>query len=294
MAWIIIEGLDRTGKSTLADIYKKRGFDIVHLSAPDKKFTTAGYAGPSYLDEIIDLYMKHNSRDVVFDRSAYGEFVWPLVYGRKAQLSEEDMDIIREIEDNNQTERILMYDADAESHWKRCVANKEPLNKNQFNNANVFFDRIATKYSFQKMTLDDITSGKINFVAHELTQKEKDEIKNSTTTTTSSANSTTVVTINSNKAPIKAGKTPEQLKLEKANVINEVLSKKILKKSGGHYDEIEKEVREHLNNKLGDLLGNKMTPSKDGVNFSVEEVKLLKAYVEVIKQKMVAPKDNRR
>ena len=92
MAWIILEGLDRTGKSTVAELYKRQGYEVVHMSAPNKKFTQPGYTGPSYLDEMIDIYMKYSHKDVCFDRSPYGETVWPFVYGRKAQLSEEEIE----------------------------------------------------------------------------------------------------------------------------------------------------------------------------------------------------------
>ena len=28
MSWIILEGLDRTGKSTVAELYKEKGFEV--------------------------------------------------------------------------------------------------------------------------------------------------------------------------------------------------------------------------------------------------------------------------
>ena len=46
--WIILEGLDRTGKSSVADYYRQQGYEVVHMSAPDKKYSQSGYTGPSY------------------------------------------------------------------------------------------------------------------------------------------------------------------------------------------------------------------------------------------------------
>jgi polyphosphate kinase 2 (PPK2 family) len=117
--FIIIEGIDRSGKSTIAELYKKNGYKIIHMSAPNKKYKQPGYSGPSYLDEILDIYMEHDGQDVVFDRSAYGEFIWPHVYGRESTLSEDDMEILQEFEERNETLKILMTDPDTEAHWKR-------------------------------------------------------------------------------------------------------------------------------------------------------------------------------
>ena len=156
MAWIILEGLDRTGKTTVAERYKQKGFEVVHMSAPDKKFMQPGYVGPSYFEELVDIYMNYDGRDIVFDRSPYGELVWPKVYGRQAQLMSDDFEFLREYEDNNETVRILMYDDDKDAHWKRCVENDEPLNKGQFSAANEFFKSMAERYGFIKKTLPEI------------------------------------------------------------------------------------------------------------------------------------------
>jgi len=91
MAWIFIEGLDRTGKTTVSELYKKQGYEVVHFSAPSKKYKVAGYAGPSYIDDIMEMYLSLDGKDVVFDRSSYGELVWPKVYGREPELNLEDL-----------------------------------------------------------------------------------------------------------------------------------------------------------------------------------------------------------
>ncbi|HWY36243.1 MAG TPA: hypothetical protein VNX68_16475 [Nitrosopumilaceae archaeon] len=112
----MLEGLDRTGKSIVAELYKKQGYDVVHMSAPDKKYKNPGYAGPSYLDDVLELVMQHDGKDVVFDRTWMGELIWPHVYGREPLLTEDDLEIIREFEDRNSTNRILMVDPDQQAH----------------------------------------------------------------------------------------------------------------------------------------------------------------------------------
>jgi len=94
LAWIILEGLDRTGKSTVAELYKKQGYEVVHMSAPNKKYKEDGYAGPLYIDEVLDMYMQYDGQDVIFDRSPYGEAVWPHVYGRPPMLDEDDFEVL--------------------------------------------------------------------------------------------------------------------------------------------------------------------------------------------------------
>ncbi len=155
MTWIILEGLDRTFKSSVAELYRSQGFDVIHFSAPAKKYTTPGYTGPSYLEDILSMLVSLTGKDVVFDRSWMGEQVWPFVYGRNALLSTEDLEVIREIEDQNQTVRILMHDPDARAHWQRCVENKEPLDGVQFKTARDLFYKMAEMYGFTLKTKDD-------------------------------------------------------------------------------------------------------------------------------------------
>ena len=67
MAWIQVEGVDRSGKSSVAEMYKTQGYEVVHMDAPDKKYFIPGYSGPSYLEEMVDMYTKYSGKDVVFD-----------------------------------------------------------------------------------------------------------------------------------------------------------------------------------------------------------------------------------
>jgi hypothetical protein len=269
MAWIILEGLDRTGKSTVAELYKKQGFKIIHMSAPDKKYTQEGYTGPSYLDSVVEMYMKYNGKDVIFDRSPYGEAVWPFVYGRKALLNEEDIEILMEMEDGNDTKRILMFDQDLSAHWKRCLEFKENLNKGQFSTARMLFDKMAAKYGFERRTLQYFA---VEQVKPEEPVKVDDVMPVSTSTGSDTPVSGDMVAA---EVVQGTGKTPEQLKLDTANAINSILDKRIIKGKGEIYDALEVEVRTFLNTKLGAIFGK--IPSKD--SFSSEEVGMLKAFL---------------
>ncbi len=272
MSWIICEGIDRSGKSTLAEKYKQKGYKIIHMSAPDKKYVQPGYTGPSFLDEMVELIAKYDGLDVFFDRSWYGEIsVWPHVYGRIPQLSNEDMEILIEFEEKNQVERLLLTDPNVEAHWQRCVANKEPLNKPQFNLAQILYAKMAEEYGFKVMNITDFVDIK-NVKEDVSAAKEapKDSVVGDTT-------APTVVAVDLSKS----GKTAEQLKLEQANAINDVLSKRIIRNKGDEYDSIETEVRTFLNSKLGILLG---IPSS-AVELTPDEIHILKTMAQRIKEK---------
>jgi hypothetical protein len=291
MAFIILEGLDRTGKSTVAKLYEAQGYKVVHFTAPDKKYSQPGYAGPSYLDSIIEMLVSLSGQDVIFDRSWWGERVWPFVYGRTSMLSEEDFEILQEIEDQNSTTRILMHDADEFGHWQRCVENKEPMNGSQFKSARQLYYALAEKHGFVLRTKQDFDSGSAGESADAgaatvVVQPSKVDV---------GGKIGIVENAPSDKRPTPAGLvlTPEQTKLQQANAINEILSSRIVKKKGSEFDAIERKIRSFLNTELGVLLGTapiqpaqqvQATPTQQ-LPFSKEEIVVLKTFINRIKEK---------
>jgi len=255
MAWIIVEGIDRSGKSSVAEMYKQDGYEVFHMEAPDEKYREPGYTGPSYLDECMDIYMHLDGKDVIFDRSPYGELVWPDVYGRKNQLSSEDIEILRELETSNNARYIHMSDPDYEAHWQRCVDNKEPLNRSQFNAAVALYDKLEKRFSFERKQLSDFKD------LSKSTLKEVEPLKTET-------------------KPVEK-KSIHQLKLEEANAINTLLLARIVKKKGEAFDKLEGSIRSHLQDKLAGIFsGNSKNTLTD------EEIFIFKKYVDKLKQTM--------
>lgn len=239
----------------------------MHMSAPDKKYLKSGYVGPGYVDELMEMYIKHSGRDVVFDRSPYGEFVWPEVYNREPQLSEDDMEALIEIEEQNQTERIVMYDKNVDFHWKRCVENNEPLDRKQFSKARALFERVSTDYNFAKKELTDFISPDNLFkrnssIRDDMQGKQPQQSK---------ATKATPQAKESKQNPIS--------KLETANAINSILSTRIIKKKGDIFDGLESDVREFLTDRLNVLLGG------EAKSFTNDEVEILKMYCKRINDK---------
>ena len=254
MSLIVIEGLDRTGKSSVAAHYEAKGFEVIHQSAPAK-----GLSADIFLEEQMQLISSAASKNIVLDRSFWGEIIWPQIYNRESLLSEENLEVLRELEESVGTTRILMYDPNVEAHWKRCVDNKEPLTKPQFILARKLYSELAQKYSFERKTLR-------NFPEIPMIQEEPK-------VTNEPAAVAPVIKL-----------TNEQMKLETANALNEILSKRIIKQKGSLYDKIEINLRTFLNTELGKILGTKIENISSS-QFSSEEVELLRFFCKKLKEK---------
>ena len=258
MSLIILEGLDRTGKSSVASHYEKQGYEVVHVSAPAK-----GLTADLFIEEQMQLISSAATRDVLLDRSYYGELVWPVVYNREPLVAEEALEALRELELSVGTTRILMHDPNVDAHWKRCVDNKEPLTKGQFVKARGLYSALAETYGFQKKTLKDFPQIAITESVVEIQQNvpaASEQLKPAV-------------------KPVALSK--EQVKLETANAISDVLSKRIIKSKGLIYDQLENNLRVFLNAELGKILG---TKSEVG-SFTNEEVTLLKFFCGRLKEK---------
>jgi len=268
MALIILEGLDRTGKSSVAQWYENQGYEVMHMSAPPK-----GISQDEYLGEMVDLLSSLSGKDVVLDRSHYGELVWPGVYGRKAVLDDDAIEVLREIEATMDVSRILMHDNNSEAHWQRCVDNNEPLTKVQFVKARSLYSSMADKYGFIRKTLKDFPDA-VQPLPNATKSPSTDKVLS-----TESVAKTAVPAGEAGNSKILE-KTREQQKLDRANAINEVLSKRLIKGKGEVYDDLERSVRHFLNGELGKIFGN-AAPS----GFTAEETDLLKFFVQRLKEK---------
>ena len=274
MTWILIDGLDRSGKSSLTESYKKQGYTVVHMEAPSKKYYADNYSGESYFEELVRMYTKYDGQNVVFDRTPYGELIWPNIYGRKALLEAEDLDYLGELERNNNAERFLMYDKNTEAHWQRCVDNNEPLTRQQFGRASIFYDRLAHDYKFKKKQLTDFD---------EFSGITNPRITESVLVP-ASGNPDKVEPVDNKRSTSRDTHVPAETledKLELANAIKDVLQGKILKKKGGNYDKLEEQIKVFLQDKLEEIFVGKADKT-----FSEDEIMILKSMTKRIREKM--------
>ena len=272
MAWILLEGLDRSGKSSVAEMYKKQGFDVVHMSAPDKKYFQPGYSGPSYLEEIVDMYSIYKGKDVVFDRTIYGEKVWPEVFNRIPCLNDEDYEYLQSLEYNEDAVRIYMKPEDQEAHWQRCVQNKEPLNRLQFVTAGRLYDELARKYNFETRQLSDFS------------EEDAETIPGTNKPDVSVPDSAGDVRKPSKPEP-KVRKTVDarslESKLSRANAIRTLLDTSLVRKKGPEFEELEQDIKNFLEKELKNIFTEERVD-----DFTQEEVQILKVYASRIKEKL--------
>lgn len=257
-------------------MYESKGYKIIHMSAPDKKYNEPGYVGPSYFEEIMDMYMRFTGYDVVFDRSIYGECVWPEVYGREPMLTEEEIEELLEVENQNLCQHIVLYDKNVKSHWQRCVDNNEPLDKGQFNLARKLFFEMADKYGFGKKTIQDFGIYPDSGPADAETDDESGD-----------SGDNEPVQQNDSGKDIERKKSlrhhspngdTAKAKLEKANAINKVLSSKIIRNKGEIFEELELDIRAYLEDRMAELLGGQTK------GFTQDEIDILKLYVQRLKK----------
>jgi hypothetical protein len=282
MTWIILEGLDRSGKSSVADMYKKEGFEVVHMNAPNKAYFKSGYSGPSYMEEMIDLYSTYAGKDVIFDRSAYGELVWPEIYNRQALLTSEDYEYLQQLEYNNDTVKILMYDENKDAHWQRCVDNKEPLTRQQFIHATRLYEEMSKTYNFEKKQLKDFTKNTRGDGSDKTSQSGSSGEKSNDRSSSMSGILRSSDDDGYEDSQLR-GMVQSTLdkKLERANAIRDLLSAPIVRKKGSSFQELEKDIKLFLEQQLENIFNE---PKQD--DFTDEEVKILKIYAQRIKEKL--------
>ena len=268
MSLVLLEGLDRTGKSTVAEFFQSKGYELIHLSAPKASDFNAGY---TYLDSMVDLLQRGALNDIVVDRTHYGELVWPQIYNRKPMLGDDDYEILREIEESIGVKRILMHDPNVEAHWQRCVDNNEPLTKAQFTRARSIYSTMGQKYGFESITLPAFAK---EFGLDQSVLAKQEPLL--------PAVSNEIVS----KPKSTAGKLDKHLDqrqlLEKANAINDVLAlSRILKNKGPLYDDLESDIRMFLNGKLAAVFGN----TGNNTSLTPEEVVFFKAMYKRVLEK---------
>ncbi len=154
MALVVLEGLDKTGKSTVAEHFRqKERYEYIHMTAPAKWHTSE-----SYFAEMVHLIASTVGKNVVLDRSWCGELVWPGVFGRAPLLNSEQcanlFTIAKSIHVGHaDVKRIYMFDPDEKAHLERIVRFKEP--SYDFKKARELYADMAKKLDFGCLTFQE-------------------------------------------------------------------------------------------------------------------------------------------
>jgi thymidylate kinase len=146
----LIEGMDKVGKSTAASILRTRiKGNYVHMTAPAKWHTRE-----TYFAEMLHTIALTAQKNVVIDRTWYGEAVWPQVYNRVSLLTDDDMETLTEAAlalHDGAVHKLYMFDDDAEAHLKRMSEFKEPAYDVQL--ASRLYDDMTRRHGFMPITL---------------------------------------------------------------------------------------------------------------------------------------------
>ncbi|HWY36242.1 MAG TPA: hypothetical protein VNX68_16470 [Nitrosopumilaceae archaeon] len=133
---------------------------------------------------------------------------------------------------------------------------------------------MAHKYNFVPQQLKDFKDVKAeNIEQNSATDKQEEALKAGQTKIAS-----IVPSINSGK---QTQEETELEKLEKANAIRDVLSRRILKQKGGTFDQLEEDIKSHLKGQLSDIFKDRSSR----VSLSSEEVTILKVFCQRLKEK---------
>ncbi len=97
---IILEGIDKSGKSTIANFLKEKfGFEIVKCSQPK------GDAYKEYVSKLNKV-----NKNTVFDRFCYGELVYGPLYRGKSQIDNKKLANIETLASAKNAIIIYCYD----------------------------------------------------------------------------------------------------------------------------------------------------------------------------------------
>lgn len=149
---VILEGLDKTGKSTVAEHFRqKKRFEYVHMTAPAKWHTR-----DTYFAEMLHTLALTAGKNVVMDRSWMGELVWPHIFGRNNLLCDKDCDrllMVAEALHEGNLRCIYMHDPDHEAHMARIAKFKEP--SYDFIQAKALYDLAMSNQGFEYVTFQE-------------------------------------------------------------------------------------------------------------------------------------------
>lgn len=124
MSLILLEGMDKVGKSTVAQHFVDNGYEYIHMSSPPKYISRE-----DYLALMFTIVANTANKNVVIDRTWYGELVWPYAYGRTPLLFDHEVKLIDnmcETLHNGIVQKIYMHDDNVDGHKYRMLKFKEP------------------------------------------------------------------------------------------------------------------------------------------------------------------------
>lgn len=152
---LICEGLDRTGKSTLAEqlLMADPMLALLHFDKP-KQHPLNEYLHP----------IEHRSWDAVFDRYHWGERVWPTVFGRSTDY-DAVMHAYVELALESRGAVVVQTRRDLDEVKSALLEDDEPLLPDDVERADALYDEVRRNSLLPSFTHNIRSSSSIGFVA---------------------------------------------------------------------------------------------------------------------------------
>ena len=151
MSLVLLEGLDKCGKTTVAEYFKKQGYKYVHMTTPPK-----GISKVEYFADMMSVILATAGKNVIIDRSWYGECVWPLIFNRESLLSGWDIFLLDQLcktLHSGNIRKIYMYDDNKEAHIARLLQFKEP--SYDYDTAYKVHKEVMAEHEFEFLTFQE-------------------------------------------------------------------------------------------------------------------------------------------
>lgn len=119
---IILEGIDRAGKSTFAKwLVDNKSFESYHFGKPN------GNAFVNYVDFFFNVVEPNiDNKNFVVDRYMYGEFVYAPVYGRKTCMDYHKLRFLESYFAKYET-RLVIAENPLEENWRLIQEENEGI-----------------------------------------------------------------------------------------------------------------------------------------------------------------------
>jgi len=116
MKIVILCGGERTGKSTLAECFKKAGYEYFHFNPPKGSSPYQEYR--KFCDDVL-MNPENCNRKFVIDRYMYCEFPYSKHFGRTTDMTYEKMNSIeRDILKADKTAAVVYCENDIDKNWE--------------------------------------------------------------------------------------------------------------------------------------------------------------------------------
>lgn len=147
MVNIVLEGPKASGKSTISNHFRNKGYEYFHSSASTK----------NDLDYHLNLLENKKKVNRVIDRFAVGEMIYPVIYDREPKM--DWIKFVLTMMDRN-TVYVILYSSDVEILMNRILERgrfTDDEEREMVRKSNEGFELIGKNFAYSNVLCFDIT-----------------------------------------------------------------------------------------------------------------------------------------